>query len=114
MSIFAILNKKKTSASDKLAAVAAVVAAARGAYGNEESAIPAPQVNTIDGMMSFVHLSDESKVEVVKAEAHSIRVHAIEFAEGVEGGVADKKIEELLATSPVMANLTAGSKFAYL
>lgn len=114
MSILKTLNKKKGNAADKLAAVAEAVAKARQKYGNGETVIAAPEVNTVDGLMSFVHLTDESKVEVCKAEAHRIRVEAIEFAKGVEGGIANKKIEELLAVSPIMANLTAGSDFDYL
>lgn len=114
MSITKILSDEKTSATEKLEKIVEVVAAARKAYGNEDAEIESPMVNTVHGQMRFNHLEDDSKVEVIRGTVSRLKVEAVEFAEQTPGGNVNKKIEELLATSPIMANVSQGTKFEYL
>jgi len=114
MSITKILSEDKTPAEDKLDRVAEVVATARSAYGNEDESIESPSVQTPNGMMKFVHLEDESKVAVLRAELGRIKAQAVEFVEQGEGRSMNRKIEELLATNGMFVNISAGTKFEYI
>lgn len=114
MSITKILTAEKTSAEDKLAGVAEVVAKARNAYGNEEEVIRAPRVNTAHGSMPFDTLEDDSKVETLRHEVGRIKVLAIECAEQNPGTNINKKIEELIAINPFFVNVSPGTKFEYI
>lgn len=114
MSITKILTNEKTTAEEKLEAVAQVVAGAREAYGNTDAVIESPKVDTTGGCMSFVHLEDDSKVAVLRGEVARIKVEAVEFAENNAGVNINRKIEELLAVNGYFANIAAGTKFEYI
>lgn len=114
MSITKILGNKDTSASEKLEEVAAVVAGAREAYGNTDKDIEPSVLNTAHGTMSFVHLEDDSKVEHLRGEVQRIKAQAIEFCQNNDGTELNRKIEELLATNGMFANIAAGTKFEYI
>lgn len=114
MGLQEILNNEKLSDAKKVKAIAKVVAAAREAYGNEDADITAPEINTINGLEDLNMLCNESKLAIAESEITNIRVVAVEYTKAFEGAVLDKKVEELIAISPVLANITATVKSAYL
>ena len=114
MSITKILTSKNVDSNAKLDRIADVVAGAREAYGNSHAVVASPKVNTPNGVMSFVHLDDDSKVELLKSEVARIKAVAVEFVEQTEGADLNRKIEELLATNGMFVNIAAGTKFSYI
>lgn len=114
MSIIKILNDKNTSAEEKLASVAEIVANAREKYGNSEAEIPTTNVNTTYGSVSFEHLEDDSKVEMIKAEVQKIKAAAIEAERQTAGTNVNKEIEKLIATNSLLNNVVAKDEFDYL
>lgn len=114
MSITKILSEEKTPASEKLERVAEVVASARAAYGNEDIAIEAPMIDTVNGRMNFNHLEDDAKVSLLRSQVQMIKAQAVEFTEECEGASMNRKIEELLATHGMFVNISAGTKFEYI
>jgi len=113
-SITAILKDKETSDSEKLEAIGNIVTEARHAYGNTDQDISSPEMNTTYGMMDVAELEDDSKLAIIKAEVQALKSRALEFAKCNEGVNVQKKMEELIATNPVLANITGGTKFDYL
>jgi len=114
MSLTALLTNEESSSSKKLEEVQAVVASARKAYGNVDMSITCPDVNTVDGLMSFAHMSDDSKVSMLKAEVQRIKIHAIEFAKNTEGANINRKLCELVATSPMLTSIENTVEFDYI
>lgn len=114
MSITKILTKKDADADAQVLAVSEIVAAARLAYGNEETEIEAPMVDTPHGRMSFVHLEAASQVETLRAEVARIKAAAVEFSTNNPGANLNKKVEELLAINPLFASVGNGTKFEYI
>ena len=114
MSIIKILTDVTADDATKLDAVATIVKSARKSYGNIKAEIASPDVSTVNGEMSFEHLLDDSKVAMLTNEAMSLRSYAIEFARNVEGGNINKKLEELIATNPLMCNIESTSDFSYI
>jgi len=114
MSITKILAEKDTDAGEKLDRVAEIVAAARKAYGNEDAVVESPKVNTVNGILSFIHLDDASKVEHLKAAVAKLKSEAVEYVEQTPGAGLNRKIEELLSTHGMFVNISAGTKFEYI
>jgi len=114
MSITKILANTKAEPQELLYSVADIVAAARKAYDNEDTVIEPPMVNTVHGTMSFKHLEDNSKLEILRNEVQFIKAQAIEASEQRPGVNINKKIEELLATNPLFVNISSGTKFEYI
>ena len=114
MSITKVLSEKDVNSEDKLKSVAETVAAARKAYGNEDAVIECPVVNTAHGSMPFSVLEDDSKVAVLRDEVAYIKAAAVEFDAQNEGVNVNKKIEELIAVNPLLANIAPGTKFNYI
>jgi hypothetical protein len=114
MSLTKILSNEKTSAEEKLEAVAQVVAAAREAYGNADQDIAVPDVNTVHGVMPFNVLEDEAKVELLQSTVGIIKASAVEYARTNPGTNINRRIEELLATDGMFTNVAAGTKFEYI
>ncbi|MCP4489802.1 MAG: hypothetical protein GY820_21165 [Gammaproteobacteria bacterium] len=114
MSITKILAEKDVSSGEKLTAVAKIISVARKAYGNKDATVTSPKVNTPNGIMNFIHLDDDSKVELLKAEVARVKSFAIEYVECTEGADLNRKIEELLSTNGMFVNIDAGTKFDYI
>ncbi len=114
MSITKILTRKDADAESQVTEVAVIVAAARSAYGNEETEMEAPMVDTPHGRMSFVHLEAASQVEVLRSVVAGIKAQAVEFVELNPGANLNKKVEELLALNAFFANVGSGTKFEYI
>lgn len=114
MSITKILTAKDVPAEEKLADVAGVVAGAREAYGNTEAEIAVPRVNTTNGDMPFDMLDADSKVALLTSEVAVIKSAAVEYSEQNPGTNLNRKIEELLSTNGMFANIAAGTKFEYI
>ena len=114
MSITKILNAKDADAEIQVTAVSEIVAAARAAYGNEDTTIEAPMVDTPHGRMSFVHLAAPSQVETLRSEVARIKAAAVEFVEMNSGASLNRKVEELLAINPFFASVGNGTKFEYI
>lgn len=114
MSITKILTKKDADAEGQVTAVADIVSAARKAYGNEDTVIESPMVDTPHGAMNFVHLEAESQVQYLREVVASIKAQAVEFVELNEGANLNKKVEELLAINPFFASVGSGTKFEYI
>jgi len=101
-------------ASKKVKLIAEVVTNARAAYGNGDAKITAPEVHTVDGLQDLAMLSDNSKVAIAESEVRNIKVLAVEYTKRFEGVILDKKIEELIALNPVLANITVVTESEYL
>ena len=114
MSITTILTRKDADAADQVAEVAEIVSAARQAYGNEDTVIEAPMVDTPNGRMRFTHLENASKVETLRGEVARIKATAVEFVEQNPGANLNKKVEELLALNAFFATVGEGTKFEYI
>ncbi len=106
-------DPKKVSDTEKLQQIAETVAVARKAYGNEGVAIAAPEIPTAEGTVPMLHVSAATKVQLVQGEVTRIRTIALEQAR-TEGVVADKVMEQEIATSPILVNIHQASKFTYL
>jgi len=114
MSITKLLAAEKVDPSEKLKAVAQIVAQARSAYGNEDTVIECPRVDTPHGSMPFNVLEDDSKVVVLRNEVAMLKAQAVEFAENYPGVNINKKLEELVAVNALLVNISAGTKFDYI
>lgn len=114
MSITKILTDNETSAEQKLKAVAEIVATARENYGNADMEIEVPRANTAHGSMLFTHLEDEAKVELLRYEASRIKAAAFTYVEEHPGSVLKKRVEELVATNGMFANIDSSIEFDYL
>ena len=114
MSLTKILTAKDADPEDQLAQVAEVVAVARKEYGNEDATIPAPDCNTTEGTMSFVHLESASRVQLLRQQVSLIKAGAVEYVHQNPGASMDKQIEERIATNAYFANVGNGTKFAYI
>lgn len=114
MSITKILAEKDVEATEKLEKVSAIVVGARKNYGNEDAEFDVPRVDTTFGRMKFDMLEPESQVEILKGEAMRIKAVAAEYVEQTPGATMKRKVEELLATNPLFANISAEADYDYL
>lgn len=114
MSITKVLTDKDLSSEEKLDRVAETVAVARKAYGNEDAEVAVPSVNTANGSMPFIHLEDDSKVDVLRNQLAYLKARAVEAAEQDPAVNVNKEIEKLLATNGFFTNISAGTKFEYI
>jgi len=73
MTLTQVLADESTTASEKLTAVAEIVAKARKAYGNEDLEITSPEVQTTEGFQPLVQVSDKDKVALVSQEVKRIK-----------------------------------------
>ena len=94
--------------------LAKIVTKAREAYGNIDKEITPPEVNTINGLEDLAMLCDESKLVIAKSEVDNIRTIAVEYVKAFDGAILDRKVEELIAISPILANITEKVKSSYL
>jgi hypothetical protein len=113
MSIKKIL-KSKDEDSVKLTKVAKVIQSVREEYGNTDIEIPQAKVNTCEGFIPFSTLDDDSKVVILLNEVAVIKTQAIAYAEDNVGIVVKKVVQQLLATNPLFANVSAGNDLDYL
>jgi hypothetical protein len=102
------------SSKEAIQELANIVTKAREAYGNTDKVISAPEITTINGLEDLAMLSDESKLAIAESEVGSIRIIAVEYTKSFDGAILDRKIEELIAISPILANITAKVESAYL
>lgn len=114
MSITKILSNENSSAEEKISAVAETVAKARAAYGNEEAVIDDPFLGTTYGEMRFSNLEDDSKLSFIRNEVMKIKVSVCEATEQKQGVNVGRRVEELIATNPILVNVSSGTKFEYL
>jgi len=114
MSITKILSDENSSAEEKISDVAETVAKARASYGNEEAVIDDPFVCTTYGEMRFSNLEDDSKLQFISNEVMKIKVLACEATEQKQGVNVGRRVEELVATNPILVNVSSGTKFEYL
>lgn len=114
MKLSDIFNDKDMSATDKVAKIAKVVTKAREAYGNTDANITAPEIHTVNGLEDLKMLSAESKIAVAESEVQNIKTVSYEYTKSFEGASLNKKIEELLAISPILANIAASVDSDYI
>ena len=114
MKLSEIFSAEDMSAKEKIQAIANIVETARSRYGNAEAKITAPEINTINGLEDIAMLCDESKVAIAESEVTNIRLISVEYVKAFEGAILDRKIEELIAISPILANITATTESAYI
>lgn len=114
MSITQILADKNVESEEKLTKVAEIVTKLRSSYGNSETAIKDVKVNTTHGALPFSNLQSDAKVELLMNEALNIKTVAIAAIEDNPGMVLNKKVEELIATNPLFANVTSDTGFDVL
>ena len=107
MNLTQIFESEELSDKDKLGKITEIITSARNAYGNSEADITLPAVNTVDGLTDLNMLSSESRVVIAQSEVSTIKVIASEFVKCVEGANYAKKVEELIATNPVLAHITS-------
>ena len=114
MKLSEIFMAKEMPANEKITAIAKIVAKAREAYGNGDADITAPEVHTTEGLQDIAMLCDETKVAIAESEVGNIKRVAVEYTKAFEGAKLDKKVEELIAISPLLANITAATESDYL
>ena len=114
MKLTDVFNSEELSDKEKVGAIASTVTRAREAYGNTEKNIETPEINTVDGLEDLAMLSNESKVAIAESEVRNIKVIATEYCKAFDGAILDRKIEELIAINPILANITASVDSAYL
>jgi len=114
MKLSEILVSEEIKDSEKVAKIAEVVAKARKAYGNDDKVITAPEVNTTEGVQDLAMLSDKSKVAIADSEIRRIKQFANEFTKVNEGVMFDKKVEELIALSAILVNITTTTESEYI
>jgi hypothetical protein len=106
MNITHVLTNKDLSDEEKVKTVASIVTDIRNEYGNEDITINAPEINTADGSTNLIYLANDSKVAVAFEETKRIKREAIEYARMYKGININKKIMELIATSPILVNIS--------
>ena len=114
MKLSEVFSAEDMSAKEKVTAIASIVNSARDRYGNTGAEITAPEVHTINGLEDLAMLCAESKVAIAESEVRNIKTVAVEYAKAYEGAVLDRKIEELIAISPILANITATTDSTYI
>ena len=114
MKLTDIFADEELSANVKVARIDEIVTKARAAYGNGDADITAPEMHTADGLQDLAMLSPDSKLAIAESEVRNIKVIATEFVKAFEGAKLDKKIEELIAISPILANITASVDSEYI
>lgn len=90
---------------EKVDAISKVITKAREAYGNIDADIEAPEMQTVNGLENLNMLCDESKLVIAQSEIASIKTVASEYCKAYDGAIFSRKVEELLAISPVLANI---------
>jgi len=116
MNMLEVLNadKKDIASKDKLEKIGVIIASARKAYGNEGAEIASPDIETVDGTVPLVHLSDDTKVGLAVGVLSEIKLLAVEATRQNEGVNINKKIEELIATSDILANISEVVEYNYI
>lgn len=103
-----------TTSADRLKHLATIVTKARKAYGNTSAEIATPDVNTTEGLQALDLTGTEDRLAIAASEFRNMKEVAAEFTKCYEGAIFDKKIEELIAISPIMANISAVIESDYL
>ena len=103
----------ETPDTEKLSAIAEIVATAKEAYGNADAEITEPEVVSVNGLTALSMISEAGKVELAKAEVERIKINAYEDSQN-EGVVFNRRVEEYLAISPVLSHITATVDSTYL
>ena len=114
MTISQILDDTESSAAEKLSELGSVITKARKAYGNEELEIAIPKVPTTDGYVTMQLLSADDKLVLASTEIRNIIINVTAGTELTEGVVFDRQLEFYLAINPILVNLGATTKSAYL
>lgn len=116
MNMLEILNNedKKVTNVQKLEKIGTIVASARKAYGNEDAKIDSPDIETVDGLTPLVHLSPKAKVDLAKRAVTSVKMAAVEAQKRNSAVNINKKIEELIATSPILVNISEVVTYNYI
>ena len=106
MTITEILSDNTLTDKHKLGKVANIIEDVREEYGNSHIRLPEAKVSTVDGLMPFRLLENNSKVAVLLTEVSNIKAKVVNAVEDVPGISARKKTEELLATSCLFSDIT--------
>lgn len=106
MTITEVLNDATLTDKDKLIRVADIIDEVRITYGNDYIDLPTVKVSTVDGLIPFRLLENNSKVAVLLTEVSNIKAKVVNAVEDVPGISARKKTEELLATSCLFSDIT--------
>lgn len=114
MKLTEIFTNEDLAAEEQVKQIEEVVARARVNYGNTEAEITPPEVNTINGIEDIEVLSDNDRVVIAESEVQNIITVSREYCKAFEGAVLDRKIEELLAISPVLNNLGLKVESSYV
>ena len=109
-----IFTNEDMAASEKVGAIASIVEKARENYGNSDMDITIPEVSTCEGITDLSLMSDDDKVAIAERSVSNIIQTAVEFTKEEEGIVLDKEIERLVATNPVLVNLSEAVDSEYI
>lgn len=109
-----IVESEELSAVEKLSKIADLITEVRTKYGNLDIELSEVEVCTVDGNTPMALLDAESKVALAKAAFNSLVRDAYEDTADQEGILFDRRIEEYIATSPVLNNLTTTTGSDYL
>ena len=113
MKILETLNNEKTSTTEKLAAVTALVETVRVKYGNTEVEIQAPKVPTTNEVVAIGLLTNDEKLAIATEEVKSAIAMASAVTENTEGAVFDRVFEGFVAVNPILVNLNQESDSEY-
>ena len=111
---FTEIFQSDASTEAKLQDVATLVSSIRTKYGNRDVEIDMPEVNTDSGIMKLSYLSNEDKLELAKRCIKDAIIVAAEEVEANQGTLFDRVVEQIVATSPVLCNISSSTGSAYL
>jgi hypothetical protein len=114
MRLTEILDNKETPAAEKLKQLFNVVIKAREAYGNIETVLTSPIVNSTEGYVDMKYLSAEDKLALAQQQIRYITTEVIAITDTTEGTVFDREFERLLAVNSTLSNLTTTVDSKYL
>ncbi len=103
---FTEIFRSDASTEAKLQDVASLVLSIRIKYGNTDVEIDMPEVNTDLGIMKLSYLANEDKLELAKLCIKDAIIVAAEEVEANQGTLFDRVVEQIVATSPVLCNIT--------
>jgi hypothetical protein len=116
MNIIQMLSQKAedVSADEIIKQLVETMAKIRGEYGNAESKVPVPDVETTHGRIAFSGMDAESQVAIARTAATKVKFAAIEAVRQNPALSIEKVSLELLATNEFLVNVGVKAVSTYL
>lgn len=95
----------------KLAAIVKIVAEVRKGYGNADTDIPMPEMETASGVLPLSALTTETRLELANVQVQHILSDVLESSKFIPGLNVEKFVESKIAVNDILVNL--GVKVAF-